>query len=76
MRNRDIKNQNGAGGGSGGWRDGMAQWFNSQQPYGGSQPSVIRSDAHLWCVSKDSYSVLIFEEEKIKELEWVGYSVT
>jgi hypothetical protein len=24
--------------------------FNSQQPHGGSQPSVVRSDAIFWCV--------------------------
>jgi hypothetical protein len=24
--------------------------FNSQQPHGGSQPSVMRSDALFWCV--------------------------
>ena len=24
--------------------------FNSQQPYGGSQPSVMGSDALFWCV--------------------------
>jgi len=24
--------------------------FNSQQPRGGSQPSVMRSDALFWCV--------------------------
>jgi hypothetical protein len=24
--------------------------FNSQQPPAGSQPSVIGSDAHFWCV--------------------------
>jgi hypothetical protein len=40
----------------------MAQWvrapdcssegpeFKSQQPHGGSQPSVMRSDALFWCV--------------------------
>jgi hypothetical protein len=43
-----------------GWRDGSAvkstdcssrgPGFNSQQPYGGSQPSVMGSDAFLWCV--------------------------
>ena len=32
--------------------------FNSQQPHGGSQPSVMRSDA-LFCVSEDSSSALI-----------------
>jgi hypothetical protein len=44
----------------GGWRDGSAvrstecssrsPEFKFQQPHGGSQPSVIRSDALLWCV--------------------------
>ncbi|EDL88141.1 rCG52355 [Rattus norvegicus] len=24
--------------------------FNSQQPHGGSQPSVKRSDALFWCI--------------------------
>jgi hypothetical protein len=24
--------------------------FKSQQPHGGSQPSVLRSDALFWCV--------------------------
>jgi hypothetical protein len=49
-----------------GWRDGSAGCssrgpeFNSQQPHGGSQPSVMGSDAVFWCVSKDSYSVLIY----------------
>jgi hypothetical protein len=33
--------------------------FNFQQPYGGSQPSVMWFDALLWCVSKGGYSVLI-----------------
>jgi hypothetical protein len=33
--------------------------FNSQQPCGGSQPSVMGCDA-LFCVSEDSYSVLIY----------------
>jgi hypothetical protein len=45
---------------SGGWRDGSAgkstdcsyegPEFNSQQPHGGSQPSIMRSDALFWCV--------------------------
>jgi hypothetical protein len=44
----------------GGWRDGSAvkstdcsskgPVFNSQQPHGGSQPSVIGSDALLVCL--------------------------
>jgi hypothetical protein len=43
-----------------GWRDGSAvkttgcfpegPEFKSQQPYGGSQPSVMRLDALFWCV--------------------------
>jgi hypothetical protein len=45
-----------------GWRDGSAvkstdcssrdPEFNSQQPHGGSQPSVMGSDALFWCVLK------------------------
>jgi hypothetical protein len=50
----------------------MAQWvrapdcssegleFKSQQPHGGSQPSVTRSDALFW--SEDSYSVLTYSK--------------
>uniref|UniRef100_A0A8I6AET2 Cytochrome c oxidase assembly protein COX20, mitochondrial n=1 Tax=Rattus norvegicus TaxID=10116 RepID=A0A8I6AET2_RAT len=47
-------------GGGGGWRDGSVTKstdcssrgpeFNSQQPHGGSQPSVMGSDALFWCV--------------------------
>jgi hypothetical protein len=43
-----------------GWRDGLAgkstdcssesPEFKSQQPHGGSQPSVMGSDALFWCV--------------------------
>jgi hypothetical protein len=33
--------------------------FNSQQPHGGSQPSVMGSGAFFWCVSEDSYSILV-----------------
>ena len=43
-----------------GWRDGSVvkstdcssrgPEFNSQQPHGGSQPSVVRSDVLFWCV--------------------------
>jgi hypothetical protein len=43
-----------------GWRDGLAlkstdcssrsPEFNSQQPHGGSQPSIMRSDALFWSV--------------------------
>jgi hypothetical protein len=45
---------------SGSWRDGSAvkstdcssrgPEFSSQQPHGGSQPSVMGSDALFWCV--------------------------
>ena len=44
----------------GGWRDGSVvkstdcsfrgPEFNSQQPHGGSQPSVMESNALFWCV--------------------------
>ncbi|EDL87246.1 chemokine-like factor, isoform CRA_c [Rattus norvegicus] len=47
-------------GGGGGWRYGSAvkstdcssrgPEFNTQQPLGGSQPSVMGSDALFWCV--------------------------
>jgi hypothetical protein len=43
-----------------GWRDGSAvkstdcssegPEFKSQQPHGGSQPPVMRSDTLFWCV--------------------------
>jgi hypothetical protein len=33
--------------------------FNFQQPHCGSQPSVKVSDALFWCVSEDSYSLVI-----------------
>jgi len=49
-----------------GWRDGSevkstdcssrGPEFNSQQPHGGSQPSIMGSDALFWCAW--SYSVL------------------
>ena len=52
-----------------GWRDGSmvkstdcstrGPEFNSQQPCGSPQPSVMGSDALFWCVSEDSCSVLI-----------------
>jgi hypothetical protein len=53
-----------------GWRDGSAvkstdcssrgPEFNSQHPHGGSQPSIMGFDNLFWCVSEDSYSVLIY----------------
>ena len=52
----EIKNARGVGG----WRDGSVvkstdcsssgPEFNSQQPHGGSQSSVMGSDALFWCV--------------------------
>jgi hypothetical protein len=52
-----------------GWRDGSevkstdcsskGPEFNSQQPHGGSQPSIIGSDALFRFVSEDSYNVFI-----------------
>jgi hypothetical protein len=52
-----------------GWRDGSAvkstdcsstsPEFNPQQTRGGSQPSVMGSDAHFWCVWRRD-SVLIY----------------
>jgi hypothetical protein len=54
-----------------GWRDGSVvkstdgssegPEFKSQQPHGGSQPSVMRSDASSG-VSEDSYSVLTYNK--------------
>jgi hypothetical protein len=44
--------------------------FNSQQLHGGSEPSVMGFDAVFWCMSADSYSVLIKIKIKInKSLE-------
>jgi hypothetical protein len=52
-----------------GWRDGSevkstdcysrGPEFNSQQPHGSSQPSVMGSDVLFWGVSEDSDIVLI-----------------
>jgi hypothetical protein len=56
LKNNNNNNNNK----NGGWRDGSVvkstdyssrgPEFNSQQPHGGSQPSVMRSDALFWCV--------------------------
>jgi hypothetical protein len=40
---KDIRNQN---------RKEQGSEFNSQQPHGSSQPSVMGSDALFWCVSE------------------------
>ena len=55
-----------------GWRDGSAvksiycssedPEFKSQQPHGGSQPSIVKSDV-LFGVSEDSYSVLTYNNK-------------
>jgi hypothetical protein len=52
------------------WRDGSevkstdyssrGPEFSSQQPHGGSQPSVMESDSLFWC--ENSYSVLIINQ--------------
>jgi hypothetical protein len=57
-----------------GWRDGSAvkstdcsfkgPEFKSQQPHGGSKPSVMRSDVLFW-VSEDSYSMLRYNNKEI-----------
>ena len=54
----------------GGWRDGLevkrtdcssrGPEFNSQQPHGGSQQSVMGSDALLWCVWRQLQCVYSF----------------
>jgi hypothetical protein len=66
-----------------GWRDGSAvkstdcssrgPEFNSQQPHGGSQPSVMRYNALFWCVWRQPQCIqiyknkYIFKKEKKKE---------
>jgi hypothetical protein len=55
------------------WRDGSlvnsidyssrGPAFKSQQPHGGSQPSVMRSDALSSGVSEDSYPVLRYNNK-------------
>jgi hypothetical protein len=57
-----------------GWRDGSGvkstdcssegPEFKSQQPHGGSQPSIMRPDALFW-VSEDSYNVLRYNNKEI-----------
>jgi hypothetical protein len=57
-----------------GWRDGSAvkstdcssegPEFNSQQPHGGSQPSVMGSNALLWCVWKQLQCAHINKKKK------------
>ena len=38
--------------------------FNSQQPYGGSQPSVMGSDDLFWCVWREGQGTHIPELNK------------
>jgi hypothetical protein len=57
-----------------GWRDGSevkstdcsskGPAFNSQQPHGGSEPSVMRSDV-LFSVAEDSDNVLTYIKQMI-----------
>jgi hypothetical protein len=50
--------------------------FKSQQPQGGSQPSVIRSNAAFW-LSEDSYSVIIYiKKERKKERKQKEYTLS
>jgi hypothetical protein len=60
-----------------GWRDGSevkstdcssrGPDFNSQQPHGGSQPPVMRSDTPSSGVSEDNYSVLMYNNKSLKK---------
>jgi hypothetical protein len=40
--------------------------FKSQQPHGGSQPSVTRSDSLFWCVTATVYLHIINKNKKPK----------
>ena len=63
-----------------GWRDGSAvkstdcsfgdPEFKSQQPPGGSQPSMMRSDALFWCVVHLKTATVYLQIRKINL--WVG----
>jgi hypothetical protein len=60
-----------------GWRNGSAvksidcssegHEFKSQQPHGGSQPSVMRSDALFWCVSRQQQCTHIINKEILQK---------
>ena len=60
-----------------GWRDGSAvksidyssegPKFNSQQPHGSSQLSVMRSDAVFWCVWRRLHCIHIHKINKSKQ---------
>jgi hypothetical protein len=66
-----------------GWRDCSAvksdvcsssgPEFNSQQPHGGSQPSVTRSDSLFWCVWRQWQCTHIYKIMKyiLKKRSWV-----
>jgi hypothetical protein len=68
----------------GGWRDGLVvkstvcssrgPEFNSQQPYDGSQPSVMRSDALFWCAWRQRECTHIHKINKSfkKRRSWAG----
>jgi len=44
--------------------------FNSQQPHGGSQPSVMESDALFWCVWRQLQCTQIIILKKEKTVTW------
>jgi hypothetical protein len=60
VRGLQVEGEGKKKGDGGGWRDGSAvkstdcfsegPEFKSQQPHGGSQPPVMRSDPLFWCV--------------------------
>jgi hypothetical protein len=41
--------------------------FNFQQPHGGSQPSVMGSDALFWCVWREQWCTQIYKINKSKK---------
>jgi hypothetical protein len=61
-----------------GWRDGSADKstdcsskgpeFKSQQPHGGSQPPVIRSDALFWCLKTATVYLCIIINKYFKKI--------
>jgi len=71
-----------------GWRDGSAvkstdcssrgPEFNSQQPHGGSQPSVMRPDALFWCVWRQLQCTHMHKIHKhfLPQVVSAGYFVT
>ena len=59
------------------WRDGSdcsstSPEFNSQQPHGGSQPSVMESDALSWCVRRQLQCTHIYKINLLKKKKRTG----